>query len=569
MTLQGSVRAQLFHTYTTVPRLELSASERVAEVAAGLLTLYPHEQVEIGTSPSWAEDPLEDANWRFQYHSLVWLDRYRAAAAELGDEVAMEHYRELLRSWIMRNPLGASASDYAWFDMSVGLRAVVLAFAVDHFGDDPLILDALRSHGEFLASGSHYDSRGNHGLHQDLGLVVVAQLLSRSDWLSIAHHRVQEMFFDAIDAQGVCREGCIDYQYRNYRWYGEARTRLAAAGIADLDWMDQRLELMPEFLAHATMPNGEYVLIGDTLRHRAPRIEETAADWLRDRSRAPAKTVRVFDSGYLFARTSWATANEDERVAFISQRFGPGRSAAVHGHEDGGSVTLSLGEDDLLRDSGLYAYEAGAARLYARGRESHNVIDVPGRDFYPSAETELVRFQEGDDAVFSHVRSRSLRGVRWDRTLLWLARARLILVDDRVRLDSAEEVVQRWHLQAGTRFEFNSPSSFSGVLSSGAWIDFRTIGTVQTSLANGSVEPLEGWVSEAYRSLTPAPTLGVWAEGDSVRLTTLITYGARGSERARVQRFDRTSAVAALGLKVGKTSWAVALASDGFVVNHT
>lgn len=567
MTLEGPVREQLFHTYSTISRHEPDAAARVSEVSSGLLTLHPHAPVEIGSEPAWSEDPLDDANWRFQYHSLVWLDRYRDAAERLGDDAALAHYERLLASWIRTNPVGASANDYAWFDMSVGLRAVVLAFAVDRLGRQGWLIDALHVHGEFLASSAHYDSRGNHGLHQDLGLIVVAQLVERDDWLDLARERIQAMFSEAIDVEGVSREGCIDYQYRNLRWYGEARRRLAAAGVQGLDWMDQRLDRMPEFLAHATAPGGDYALIGDTLQHRAARIEGTAADWSRDRSKAPSDTVRLFDAGYIFARTAWSTADEDSSVAYVTQRFGPGRASAVHGHEDGGSITLDLGADSILRDSGLYAYEAGEPRLYTRGRQSHNVVDVPGRDFYTSAETELVAFQQRDDAVFSSVRSRSIKGVRWDRSMLWVPEAGIVLVDDRVRVDTVADVVQRWHLHEGTRLTVFSPAEFSGVLPSGARIDFWGTGASRLDVANGSTSPFDGWVSRSYRSLTPAPSLALGATGDSVRFTTLLAYGPPGSARPVLRRLERTSRSALVGLSRGPRSWAASLDSDGFVLN--
>jgi hypothetical protein len=566
----GNPHGQLFHTYTTISRHDPSPAALATMVLDGRLRLFPHAEVDLEQPFTWSEDPLDDANWRFQFHSLVWLDRVREAGVELDEPVVLAWYEATLRSWIDANAPGAAASAYAWFDMAVGLRAVVLAFAVDHFGPQDWLLRALEVHGAHLADPQHYDERGNHGLHQDLGLLVAAQLLGRDAWVRLARDRIVRMFEAAIDEQGVCREGCVDYQYRNYRWYHEALRRLTAAGVTDVTDLEDRLSRMPEFLAHATAPSGDYALLGDTLQHSAARIEGTAADWVRERTQAPADRVRVYDAGYVFARRRWTTFAEDRENAYLTQRFGPGRATAVHGHEDAGSITLDAFGETLLRDSGLYAYEAGDERLYFRGRASHNVIDVPGRKYYPSAHADLVALDTRDDAVFSTVKVVALQGVVWHRTTLWLPEQQLFVVDDRVRLHGADTVLQRWQLPESSRAEVaDGGTSVTVTSEAGNVVNVRQYAAPHRVVwATGDRDPLDGWVSRRYREMTPAPALSFAQHGDSVRFTSVVGYAPRADELVDVAFRHRSAKDLRLTVRSAGTTLEIVVAADGYTVSR-
>ena len=437
---------QLFHTYSVrVDDLAVHGERLVS----GFLTMYPHPEVRITLPPTWSEDPISEHNWRFQFHSLVWLDHLRQAYRLTGDPAQRDLYLRLLRSWIDLNPVVDPPSEYSWFDMAVGMRAIVLLHAVVELGDEPWLLESMILHGEFLADDRNYDARGNHGLHQDMGLVALAHYLDRDDWLALAQTRISSMFLSSIDEEGVCREGSIDYQYKNYRWFAEAETRLTAAGARVPLAMATRLPKMTEFLAHATNPAGEYLLIGDTVQHIAPRTEGTATMWPVDSSWAPIELTKVYSAGYVFTRSAWETWDRNAGTSLIASRFGPGRTDAVHGHEDAGAILLEFNGESLLRDSGLFAYEAGEERLYFRGRSSHNVVDVPGRKFYPSASAELVEFQDADEGTFWTIRMSAIQGTVWHRSVLVLKGYDTIIVDDRLVVHGGGAAVQRWHVPPG------------------------------------------------------------------------------------------------------------------------
>ncbi|ERI35175.1 heparinase II/III family protein [Arthrobacter sp. TES] len=565
----SEIQDQLFETYVGSASKKISPEEHLQQLLRGELTLPPHEVQKIGPEFSWSADPISDANWRFQYHTLLWLDNLRSDSLTLGSDPGVELYERLLKSWVEHNPIDSSPSDYSWFDMAVGVRAIVLVQALAHLGPQPWLVKSIEVHGEHLADDANYEGKGNHSLHQDMGLVVVAQLLERDDWLKLAAHRIELMFEEAIDHQGVSREGSIDYQYRNFRWYEEAARRLTLAGVALPKSMEERLPRMPEFMAHATSPSTNYALLGDTILHRAPIIDGTSTNWVKDTACAPADLVAVYDSGYLFARNDWSTWRERRDVSYLTMRFGPGRAKAVHGHEDAGSITFDAHGERILCDSGLFAYEAGEDRVFFRGRSAHNVVDIPGRQYYPSADSPMVAKKISDTHVMATVKVTGLQGAVWHRTMLHSLERGYIIVDDRVTSHFEGPFVQRWQLPAGSMMHFDSDISDAYVRTPGNNdVQFMALGfKPRFQVTSGNDNPLSGWRSEEYRIKKATPELSLHDYGTSSRFSVLINAApAESAAPIRASEVARTSRE--LRLVLGGSDWheTIRLSSDSFSV---
>lgn len=520
-----NTNGQLFHTYSTVSTKDLSDEEFLEQLLAGSLKLVPHRSINLGQHAHWDADPLKDDNWRFQFHCLVWVDRLRSVSISEKSNEGLELYEKLLRSWIIDNPEESPMGDYAWFDMAVGMRAIVLLMAAKHFNNSSWIVEAIKIHGHHLANPANYEGRGNHSLHQDMGLIALGQYLERKDWVKLASSRILKMLDDAIDDQGVSQEGSIDYQFRNYRWYEEAFARMKAANAEPPREKSELLSRMTEFMAHATSPSGYYAMLGDTVYHKAPQIRDTPSDWTRDVTLAPKEITKIYDSGYLFARASWVNY-EDRSNSYLTQRFGPGRAAAVHGHEDAGAITLDAFGERLLCDSGLFAYEAGGDRLYFRGRESHNVIDVDGRKYYPSAESPLVYYYTDSEVTQTTIKIQGLQGVVWYRTIAYFPNDDFMLVDDRVTNTLPGEIKQQWNLPQESVVRSSRENGYENArTSSGAQVRVYSLNSQpDIELTKGNSNPLSGWASDEYRVKVPAPKLAYIHEGKSVRFTNLIEW---------------------------------------------
>ncbi|MHA7221469.1 heparinase II/III domain-containing protein [Arthrobacter sp. RHLT1-20] len=569
----SDLSGQLFETYATAASKKVPGRIHLEQLLDGMLTLPPHAAQRVGPDFSWSADPLDDANWRFQYHTLLWLDNLRQYSSEVGSELGMALYERVLKDWIEKNPIDTPESDYAWFDMAVGVRAIALIQAVAALGPTDWLVESILVHGEHLADPANYEGKGNHSLHQDMGLIVVAQFLERNDWLELATQRILSMFKEAIDDQGVSREGSIDYQYRNYRWYEEAVRRIRAAGVALPEAIEASLNRMPTFMAHATSPSTHYALLGDTLLHRAPIVSGTPTEWVKDRTKAPEGRIAVYDAGYLFARSNWDTWHVNPATSYLTLRFGPGRSSAVHGHEDAGSITFDAHGERLLCDSGLYAYEAGAERLFFRGRSSHNVIDVPGRVYYPSAESPMIAHQTSEDHVMATVQVRGLKGIAWYRTILHSLKHGYILVDDRVSGAEDSPTLQRWQLPPDSTVEADPREGNCTVRTEqGNCLLFTALGIQpRVAVSYGQSDPMAGWRSDEYRNMYATSEMAFELRGPSVRFSTLIqTTNDPSTKWIRSRDVERTSKLLRLSLLGSDWEEEVSLSSEGFsILNRT
>lgn len=496
------------------------------------LLLPPHDLVEIGNNPFWNEDPLGDDNWRFQYSSLFWLERIRQAAANAGDCQILSEWERLLMSWVVCNPVGDGRSDYAWFDMAVGTRVLVLLNAVVELGWQPWLEKAIRDHGEFLFAEENYEGKGNHSLHQDMGLLCAGFALEEEGWMRLAEERMTNMFFNAVDKEGVSQEGSLDYQYRNFRWYEEALSRLRIAGRhRALAWLERLLK-MPELLRWGVRSDGNLIMWGDTNEHKAiPQQHLASLLNLEITVKEDDPTgLKIFESGYFIHRRPGSAR------AVFTTRFGPGRATAVHGHDDGSGITWDIEGDVILRDSGIYAYEGGERRLYVRGAEAHSVCVVEGAQRYTSARTELLAQSSTDQVVYASLESRAMKGTIWNRSVAYFPSFDVIAVDDRlVSLLDPIKVHQLWQL--GPAFEYESDRLACNKRHFLKFHQAQYDSALEESWRKGEEDPIAGWYSPRYRELIPAATAQFTRSGQRVRFSTILVAGRRSERMPEVSLF--------------------------------
>jgi hypothetical protein len=219
-------------------------------------------------------------------------------------------------------------------------------------------------------------------------------------------------------------------------------------------------------------------------------LAEIALWWLGpDRCKAelsdtPALTSRVFDdTGLVVMRRGPVVA------LFDAGPFGPG--SAGHSHSDTLSLVVTVGDRELLIDSGTYSYMDPEWRSTFRGTAAHNTVRIDGHDQAVSAgpfrweqkpEVKLLEFTsdaEKDRAVatcwyqgFTHMRTVEFAGDD------------LSIVDQLEGAAGEHDIEQFWHFAAEPRD-----------LSPGSW----AIGDSAEFIAEGGVvEP--AWRSRCFGS---------------------------------------------------------------------
>lgn len=495
--------------------------KRVAEILEGRLTLPPHAEFSLPDDPTWTENPLNDNNWQFQFHMLRWLDPLRRAALK-GHRPAEQAWAQYARSWIESNPPGRSKSRWAWADMADGIRAMELCHGLKIVGQHDWLIASLEQHRQWLADPRHI-KRGNHGLHQVVGLFVVSAVLETPETLNLAVSWIGDRIREAWDEEGVNEEGALAYHHLNYNWWQETLQRLDLESVPRPKG-SERLDLAPIELAHATTPLGRLSRVGDTNDGGIGGINHPNARYAATRGREgtpPTSNTAIYKKGYAYIRSGWGAERPFTEETFISVLFGAQNK--IHGHADGGSLTYCSRGVQWLDDGGRYYYGNDATQAYMTSRASHSSIYIPNRVVSKNVDVEAVSSTRSDSHTDLIIEDPSYDGVRIRRRLIYLQHWDLTLVLDHLKSDDPLDVEQRWHCGRGVTaktlsFGFSLSSKNKSKhchvvsLTKGHRMDVRA----------GQLKPTVGWISTGWRESAPIDTVTVHDSGSNVSFGSLL-----------------------------------------------
>jgi len=504
---------------------------RADDLMAGRVTLSNFDTWQLPDDLSWTEDPYADSNWVFQLNSLHWADPLRRVGLATGNQAMLDRYEAIIHDWVVDNPVEAPRSRFSWYDMADGFRAIALVCLAAALPDEPQWLtDAIDTHATMLSDPARYASNGNHGLYQNLGLLALGCSFDVAAWRDLAVQRVTSLLALGVDEQGVTNERSVEYQDSNHTRYLQLRDRLDRCGLPRVPGLE-RVDLMPDFLAHATLPDGYRLAWGDTsagsvARGPLPGIHSGPH---------PDRTFAVFKRGYAFSRSAWFDTQPGDQQSLASIRFGEPRALAIHGHRDSGAVSYFALGRQLLWQPGLWGGAGGSPRRYVISNRAHNVIDIAGATYDDSVPTPLVAATGDATRDLVTVRSNSLSGATWQRTMVHAKTPELLLVDDQVTQTTSRSVRQHWHLGADRsvsttgceRADTWGPGSNVTLL----WAD----ACPQLSVASGQTSPMLGWISPTVNEFVPATTLTARRTDRQVRLTTILVPRPEGMAADQVK----------------------------------
>ncbi|WP_431812888.1 heparinase II/III domain-containing protein [Kocuria sp. cx-455] len=529
--------------------------KRAEQVMSGVLRLAPHPKWESADLATWDADPFGSRNWQFQHHALRWLSPVRHLASE-GRENAREYWMDTVRSWIENNPTENPPSRFSWVDMADGLRAQEMVFGwplATSEAEQQLLLDALHTHGQWLADEAH-QATGNHALHQNVGLFVLASFLKHEDWQQLAIHRIGALFESSFDTSGANDEGSIDYHRMNLSWWRGTWDRVSAEGVEVPAHVSETLSKAATFLAHATRPDGTLVPIGDTHLRQVQANDWPELEYVASRGefgQPPTTTVVAAPNGYVLGRSGWGTtADPFSDQTHYSLRYGDHKSS--HQHEDRGSITLFSGGQDWITDPGSYLYEPkDPFRKYLRSRESHNVVLVDDVEYGQSDRVWLKACHMDEVGHDYTVVDTNYSGVELTRRVVYLPLLDLMVVLDHVAGDSKVTSRQVWHTEPGIKPRYRD-SALELQKNDGSKFTVRWLGNGERpKVTYGNESSVKEWVSRKWGDKTPAAGFEVSRTASSAFFATVLGDSTRdawsiSSSRAksentwiRILRFGR------------------------------
>jgi hypothetical protein len=510
-------------------------------ILGGRLKLGPFPTFRLPANPTWRENPFRDVNWVFRYHTLAWMMPLVHTWHQTGDARYIRRAITLTRDWLRDNPRSAPRSPAAWGDLQTAWRTIVLACFVEAVPGATWARTALAQHARVLTLASFYRGAGNHALGQNRALIVAGCVLGRQDWVTLGVRRTTSLVVRSVDSQGVTNEQSVFYQLYNYLGYDAVADRLRLCDRAVPSAL-ARIDKMPDFLAHATLPDRTYMMLGDTARKVASRLAGTAAEFSATAGASgtrPRAVFRAFGAGFAFGRTGWGDRRAYRDEAAYSVRYGPG--LRFHGHADHASVTLYAYGKRLVDDSGLFTLNRNAWRAYAIGRRAHNVVTVDGLGYAAGATASLLYSRTDASRDELVVVDRGYAGVTQKRRILFSRVGGYLVVEDRLRSSVTRTFRQHWHLDVGTA-PVVSGRTVRTTRASGNVRIIQLAVRPSTRIVKGRLSPIQGWISETLSNRRAAPVAIGSVRGRSVRYLTLLVPTRGPNDRVSVTNVRLTSA---------------------------
>jgi hypothetical protein len=470
----------------------------------------------------WRQDPHRSRTWRFELHTLAWLKEALARHDASGDLETLAVARDVVLDWARAHLRSADEpSEFAWYDMAVGLRAPYVGYVLRAClaeemldeGDAELLLEAAKRHGDELISGANYAAGSNHGLFQDEGLYLLARQLptlpAAAAWRELALIRLRATLKATVSfEEGAHLEHSPAYQFAIL----DLVARLAA-NVSELPELTGLLDRMRRTAAWQTTPAGRMAQLGDTDDLPAPR-------WARDAASGLSGMNSLVEAGQAFVRDG------DSYLAVSAGYHGP-----THKHADDTGLLLIEGGQVILGDAGRWGYyEEEPDRLYARSAAAHNVLTVDGRDFeWRTAEpygSGLEATGENDGWYSVVIRNPLLaeQGVDHRRVLLYRPGETLLVLDG-VRSQEEHEYTRRFHFGPGLAAERDGKRqiSLSGGAVEATMIDVGS--TAKLSLERGNEEPRAGWTYPGDRERQTVWTATLRSRTTNANFATALGIG--------------------------------------------
>jgi len=499
--------------------------------------------------------------------------------------------RCLLLSWLDQCPY--PRGPHWTSSLELGVRLVNWACAWHLLGGDasPLFagesgqafrqrwLGAIYRHCHFISGHlSRHSSANNHLFGELMGLFVASAVWplwrESADWRARARDELETEAIRQNGADGANREQAFWYHHEVADMMLLCLLFGRANGIGFSGRFAERLESMLEFIAAVMDAGGHVPMIGDAddaVMVRFSREPEfcpyrsllATGAVLFGRGDFKAK-ARCFDeksrwllgsaASECFDALSVATA-EPARLAFpeggyyvLGRDFGTPRevkavvdagplgylSIAAHGHADALAFTLSACGNELLVDSGTYAYHRQKRwRDYFRGTSAHNTLRIDGEEqsvpvgnfmWRSHARARCEYFESGVERdLFEGVHDGYLRlndPVRHRRRIEFDKRNLRIEVKDTLECSGEHSVEIHWHLAESCVARGCGRAVEVGCANVRMRVECPVeLGTPEVVV--GRRDPPLGWISRRLDEKMPSPA--IVCKGRIAGAATLVT----------------------------------------------
>lgn len=376
-----------------------------------------YDVVDLYQAISWKMESHEKRSHNFHIQCLDMIGPLLKAYSQQPDRKYLEVSLSIVRDWIMchSNPGDPDISPFAWYDMSVGMRAYRLAYLFEAGANAGMLTEetrdllwtSLERHAAYLADDVNIAFHNNHGYYQIAGQVAMGRRFASNSpvmarALEQGRIRLKVMLERQFAPDGVHREHSPDY----HRMVYDTLKALIDSGLVDDGETSAFALRIEEALSWFVFPSQHIVNFGDSDDRWLGRSPKEAEEkwstpamrfWVSGgKSGEPSKEVtRAFkDGGYWIARKPGE--NTKDLAAYSYLALNAAFHSRTHKHADDLSFVWFDRGANVLVDAGRYGYigkaEQGSElweqghwysdpwRVYCESTRAHNTLEFDGRN---------------------------------------------------------------------------------------------------------------------------------------------------------------------------------------------
>lgn len=381
--------------------------QKAREVMAGVFEFLEERH----TFPSGIQWHLPSAPqlWRYHLQYFGYVRSLLVAAQAGGGREEFDTFKLLVRSW---NEGNRALRGDGWHPYTLSLRSVnwlqgwsIWRREIERDGAFcRSFLGSLCAQGRGLYQQMEFDVRGNHLLENLRALIWLGCAFKGAEpqkWFRVALQHLRAETDEQILADGGHFERTPGYHLVVLRDYLEIALLLERNGDGCPGWLRSSVQRQAEFLEQLLGPARRIPLLKDTAYDAAPDpgdVLAAVARWLGghqvNTKREPGReTFLCFgpteetipggrpaappDRGLAALRQTgfYVVRNDVEHGVFDVGRPCPDYLPA-HAHADTFSYEYHFGNQPVVVDSGVYAYQRGPWRDYFRSTRAHNTVSV-------------------------------------------------------------------------------------------------------------------------------------------------------------------------------------------------
>lgn len=323
--------------------------------------------------------------WRYNLHYFDYAPDLGLFYIDTGNDKAYEKFKSLVLDWIEKNQIGQSEG---WEAYPVSCRIVNWILAFHLFAEKiktnslfyERLLKSLFKHALFLERSIEYEILGNHLIKNGKALVFVGLFFTgekANQWYKKGISLLRKELHEQILPDGGHFECSPMYHLIVLQDYLEVLLLLRENEQDIPSDFEDKINSQLDFLSKILHPDGEIPLLNDSGFGITPHPLNLLAignELLGQFDKDSGHTSYALDSsGYYVMRDK---AHEKYLVVDcgkICPDYLP-----PHAHADTLSYELSIGNERLIVDSGVYKYASSRWRDFFRSTRAHNTVVVDG-----------------------------------------------------------------------------------------------------------------------------------------------------------------------------------------------